>query len=306
MASGNTIFSTKLQALRKKQGVTQEQLANYLGVSPQAVSKWENGNYPEGDLLPKISEYFGVSISYLYGQEKEEVSIEQSVLDALIDVFEKDGKDGEFNGHPQYFDKMLKLAWAFQIGCWKNNKCYYDRGEPEKGNRTASVLTDNMGYSYFNLNPENQFFMLVKEPENGFVKNITISEQMRAFFGFLGKKGVLEIIYYLLTLRWGEYVTASNIAKNIGFSIEKTQELLQEIGKYQGMSNPPFYCIDIINEDGVEKGYGINQAGVCLYISLFLQANALIYSPFGYQMQITMRGKSWFDRKHVEEMIKEK
>ena len=62
MAKITNVFSINLQALRKKKGVTQEQLASYLGVSPQAVSKWENGSYPEGDLLPKISEYFEVSI----------------------------------------------------------------------------------------------------------------------------------------------------------------------------------------------------------------------------------------------------
>ena len=63
-----TTFSTTLQTLRKNRGVTQEQLATHLGVSPQAVSKWENGSYPDGDLLPQIADYFEVSIDYLYGR----------------------------------------------------------------------------------------------------------------------------------------------------------------------------------------------------------------------------------------------
>ena len=93
MAKITNAFSTNLQTLRKKKGVTQEQLASYLGVSPQAVSKWENGSYPEGDLLPKISEYFEVSISYLYGQEKEKVSIEQEVQNVLLDVLNDEIKE---------------------------------------------------------------------------------------------------------------------------------------------------------------------------------------------------------------------
>ena len=66
----NTTFSAQLQKLRKEHGVTQDTLAAHLGVSPQAVSKWENGSYPDGDLLPKIADFFGVSIDYLYGRAK--------------------------------------------------------------------------------------------------------------------------------------------------------------------------------------------------------------------------------------------
>ena len=90
------VFSTTLQALRKEKKVTQEQLANFLGVSPQAVSKWENGSYPEGDLLPEIADYFGVSIDYLYGRCDREKSIEEKVFEAVYDStvkeFEETGR----------------------------------------------------------------------------------------------------------------------------------------------------------------------------------------------------------------------
>ena len=56
------VFSTTLQTLRKEKKVTQEQLASHLGVSAQAVSKWENGTRrPDYTMVEKIAETFGVN-----------------------------------------------------------------------------------------------------------------------------------------------------------------------------------------------------------------------------------------------------
>jgi transcriptional regulator with XRE-family HTH domain len=59
-------FGIKLQRLRKEQGLSQETLAETLGVSRQAVSKWESGqSWPETDKLIALSELFGTSLDSL-------------------------------------------------------------------------------------------------------------------------------------------------------------------------------------------------------------------------------------------------
>lgn len=59
-------FGTNLQNLRKKHDLSQEQLAEKLEVSRQAVSKWENGSsYPEMDKLIMLSELFNIDIDML-------------------------------------------------------------------------------------------------------------------------------------------------------------------------------------------------------------------------------------------------
>jgi len=59
-------FSEKLALLRKKQGLSQEQLADRLGVTRQSVSKWESGlSLPEISKLVALSELFDVSVDYL-------------------------------------------------------------------------------------------------------------------------------------------------------------------------------------------------------------------------------------------------
>ena len=56
----------KLSKLRKENNYTQEQLAHVLGVSRQAISKWEsNLTYPETDKLIRMSELFSCSLDYL-------------------------------------------------------------------------------------------------------------------------------------------------------------------------------------------------------------------------------------------------
>lgn len=56
----------KIRLLRKKNDVTQDKLADYLGVTPQAVSRWESGVcYPDMNALPAIADYFSVSMDEL-------------------------------------------------------------------------------------------------------------------------------------------------------------------------------------------------------------------------------------------------
>lgn len=65
-------IGTTITALRKEQNMTQEALANALGVTNQAVSKWESGqSCPDIALLPDIAELFHVSIDSLFGREAD-------------------------------------------------------------------------------------------------------------------------------------------------------------------------------------------------------------------------------------------
>lgn len=63
----------KIKELRKTQDVTQEKLADYLNISYQAVSKWENGlAMPDITLIPALTCFFGVSADYLLGIDTEQ------------------------------------------------------------------------------------------------------------------------------------------------------------------------------------------------------------------------------------------
>jgi len=61
-------LGTKIRQLRYQNSKTQENLAEALGVTSQAVSRWEaNGSYPDMNLIPAIANYFGITIDELFG-----------------------------------------------------------------------------------------------------------------------------------------------------------------------------------------------------------------------------------------------
>ncbi|MBE6570596.1 MAG: helix-turn-helix transcriptional regulator, partial [Ruminococcaceae bacterium] len=55
---------------RRKKGLTQEELAAQLSVSSQAISNWERGGYPDITLLPRIANFFGITVDELIGNDE--------------------------------------------------------------------------------------------------------------------------------------------------------------------------------------------------------------------------------------------
>ena len=81
-------FCVKLQELRKRKGITQEELAKALYVSRTAVSKWESGRgYPSIESLKALAEYFGVSVDELLSGEELLSVAEENTLTVRSLVF---------------------------------------------------------------------------------------------------------------------------------------------------------------------------------------------------------------------------
>lgn len=93
------MFCENFKKYRKRSGMTQEEVAKFLMVTPQAVSKWETGNgTPDISLLVPIAELFGISTDNLLGYANTE---QLSALDELYHSTQETRKD--------LYDKYIDL-----------------------------------------------------------------------------------------------------------------------------------------------------------------------------------------------------
>ena len=87
-----TNLGNKLKELRKNKNISQEKIADFLGVSCQAVSKWENNiTLPDILLLPQIARYFGISVDEL-------LEVEQINADKCFEEYRLKAEEAFFNG----------------------------------------------------------------------------------------------------------------------------------------------------------------------------------------------------------------
>lgn len=143
------IFSEKLQLIRKNKGLTQEELAEKLSVSRQAVAKWESGQvYPEITNLIQISDLFNVTVDYLVRDQECMIScadelnenIEQLIefrLEANVNTYAAcanatestrlDSHDFTYsNGSYTYHDTYVGgEQFAGEEAIWYNGKAQY-------------------------------------------------------------------------------------------------------------------------------------------------------------------------------------
>lgn len=160
------IFSEKLQLLRKSKGFTQEELAEKLNVSRQAVAKWEAGQaYPDIMNLIQISDMMNVTVDYLVKdrecaltlQKREDNDVEELILFRLeanvntyaafmneVDATRPDSHDFRYEkGDYMYYDTYVGgEQFAGQEAVWKKGKAVYAM------NYAGRVLSDKFSGNF--------------------------------------------------------------------------------------------------------------------------------------------------------------
>ena len=157
-------LGTKIRELRRRDGRTQDNLAEALGVTAQAVSRWESsGSYPDIEMIPAIANYFHVSIDELFGYHDERKEKIKSILESASEIITKQGhsmhlgclsKDflkvvdtlrdasEEFPNEPKI---LLTLARALWMWGWS------EYGAQGKANESSGIIEDDTEYNSKNI-----------------------------------------------------------------------------------------------------------------------------------------------------------
>lgn len=147
-----------LKKFRLQRELTQEQFADVLGVSAQAVSRWENGTtYPDITLLPTVASYFEITLDELMGMDSFK-SEEQ--LKELLGQLEENGSKGliyenilllrdAVRTYPANYELQFRLVNQLAFceykdgrGLSEEEKISFNREAAEIGNRILSHCTD--------------------------------------------------------------------------------------------------------------------------------------------------------------------
>ncbi len=220
-------LGNRIRELRKAKGLTQEQMASAFSVSPQAVSKWENGGVPDTDLLPSIADFFGVSIDYLFHRSITDFT---DLHDALMRKIYETPEDERIKAILNFCFDMERAATGsleaasieeYEKTLGENEECY-------------SSLMLNNGFTCMGIDNRSQYFLVVpdaKSSDAAYFHDINYIE----FFKDFSDKSLFDACVFFHRREAGvasKAFTPSLLVKNLGVTQEKAIEVIEKLEKY--------------------------------------------------------------------------
>lgn len=218
----NSTFRTNLVKRRKALGLTQEQLAARLNVSPQAVSKWENSSYPDGELLPRLAKELNISLDSLFGVKvmDSERDIEQLIDDEVRSVPEE--KRSEL---------FMKMMYTGLCAC-NPNKDTVGRLRSSFEHETFAGLKTDRELALSRLNTDLRYFCFLEIPEKGVNSYFGDTTNMVRLFNTLADDDAISIISYLGASVRNKMFSVAMISEKLDIPSEKVQHIIDRLDRF--------------------------------------------------------------------------
>ena len=219
-----------ISELRKAKGVTQEDVAKYVGVSAQAVSKWENGGVPDTELLPKIADYFDIPIDMLFGRDYSGTDLSVAILECIRKHEPRS---------PMRYREAFELCWDIERSLFSHNGIIkddamdlkqnriadYENRLPENG-QTHSTMVSDHGFTRMGVANRMQYFLLVPEIKNKETA-LFAGIDYPAFFACLSQPDVFQALLLLYSRDDRKAFTENLLVNGLSIDLERAKQIIE-------------------------------------------------------------------------------
>ena len=239
-----------ISELRRQAGLTQEQLGKAVGVSTQAVSRWECGGTPDITLLPAIADRLGVSIDRLFGRDNAHTDVMELAANYMVSLPQQDRAAW-----------LCKLLWkcanrwvSIPFSDW-DALDYLDDFLVQTPTETEShwarselAFDDSMLLG--SPNRQLHFFLVAEEPEEGYLPYLLSPAQYETLFRTLAAPHSVEVLFYLYQCRLKSYILPGTIAARLKLDVDAVRAILEQLHQARLVE-----ATDVEMESGMEKAY---------------------------------------------------
>lgn len=286
------ILGEQISKYRKEAGLTQEDLGKAVGVSTQAVSRWECGGTPDVELLPAIADYLHVSIDALFGREGGEAfDLKESLYRAIRSAPKE-----------SCMDTLLEYSWIMQRASIVNHTptilhvtdmlssvSVVDRSNEKTPDLVPCQITlnNNAGYLLHGTVTDMPFSLIFPESEKGYAAMLKRPEEYIRLFALLAKPNYLTMLIDIDTHTPEEHFTARLAAARLHISQEEAAEILDDLSRHMMVKK-----LEVADETGNLSVYQKDR-GINLHIFLFF-CGQLMRSVNTIEMSVDLRDKPVF------------
>ena len=220
-----SVIGEQIRKYRVQKKYTQEKLGSLIGVTTQAVSKWERGGTPDAEILPQLADALGVSIDALFGREEQDV---QLLLTKKLSTMPPE----------EAFRQAFNYCWSFIPGLTGDDSfsdSFYDAFTGHPGQQSdqspdflAKLLLDD-GMTVARMSNDFRYFFLMVRPHDDSISAYFENEDaIRQVFALFADNNILKTLYYLYTVS-NIPVTAQLISQGTGLELSDVERCMKTL-----------------------------------------------------------------------------
>ncbi len=261
-----------ISRLRKQKGITQDELAQSVGVSAQAVSKWERGGVPDIELLPTIADYFDISIDALFGRDRSSMHVDEIIAEKIRST----PKEERINA-------LFELCWIAEKALFgetaleNGGTAAENRAEADEKYGVHSCYLSDDGFTYMRFGREMPYFFL--SPDKYLMREMLEECELCELFETLSHKDIWDAFLLLYTRSNKKMFTEKLLETELNITHERACEIIKILKRY--------WNIDIRElelDDGILTTYTFTARPHFIAMLMFARECMIVPRNFCYYM----------------------